>query len=319
MRRASAIAAPRGVANPAHFPKFSAYRLFTLGDLMKRVDPHFLGQLLAAVGQGQALWFFDYICDCFSKVETDNAAVRGLALEMSTGLKQVISQVFAGDTGPLISKDELAKLADNYEANGLPMCALLLRDEIANEALDLAACLQELRREIQREVRLLVLMRIPTDKARYYQHSPSELFGSETVAAFRSTERDIEEAAKCYAAGRNTACVMHVQKILERGLRELGRALDVSNVEHLPSWDAILLKIDRELQKRHNEKPEGWAVDEPFYAEAAAFLREVQKAWRNPSTHIGNPYDEEKALEVFDSVKKFMRHLATRLKEKTPE
>ncbi len=52
-----------------------------------------------------------------------------------------------------------------------------------------------------------------------------------------------------------------------------------------------------------------------FCAEAAVLLRAVKIAWRNPTMHVENVYDEEKALDVLNSVKGFMRHLATRLSE----
>ncbi|HTE83781.1 MAG TPA: hypothetical protein VK821_03540 [Dehalococcoidia bacterium] len=69
--------------------------------------------------------------------------------------------------------------------------------------------------------------------------------------------------------------------------------------------------MDKPLGQRSPE----WATDDPFFSGATAFLMAVKDAWRNPTVHVEINYDEEKALDVWNSVKAFMRHLATKLGE----
>jgi hypothetical protein len=44
-------------------------------------------------------------------------------------------------------------------------------------------------------------------------------------------------------------------------------------------------------------------------------LRAVKDAWRNPTMHVRIAYDEEESRDVWNTVRVFMRHLATKLEE----
>jgi len=270
------------------------YQIVCLWDLMKRLDPKFVLQLMN--------WF------SFARiVEFEPSVLKYLAL---TGAQLPDeAQLFPAD---LVDKAGLQRVADKFEENGFVYSAGVLRDIAETYSPDPRARLSEVATAVRVELKSTLIMQIPPDKAKYYK-SP-RLFGEKVAEAFPSALVDIEEAGNCYAAGRNIACVMHLQRVLEVSLRALGQALNL-DIEHLPSWDSMLTKIDGELQKRYKDKPPGWAADEQFYAEAAAFLREVKDAWRNPTMHVENKYDEEKAQEILDSVKKFMRHLSTKVRE----
>ena len=171
----------------------------------------------------------------------------------------------------------------------------------------------ELERRITDELRSALLFRIPVEKAHFYEDEFP--FGEAVVKAFPSTTYDIEEAARCYASGRNTACVMHIARVLEVALKAIGADLQVQGLGFNPSWESILGKIDDELRRRHAQQSLGWPAIEPFYSEAAAFLRCVKVAWRNPSMHVDRSYDEEKAGDILRAGKSFMQHLATKLHE----
>jgi hypothetical protein len=153
---------------------------------------------------------------------------------------------------------------------------------------------------------------VPARKAEYYKKP--ELFGAEVSNSFPSAIFNLEEAGNCLALGRHTASVFHLQGVMQAGLNALGDAVGVPRTENR-SWDAILKKIDPELSKKYTEKSPYFQQNEMFCAEAAALLRSVKIAWRNPTMHVEKVYDEEKALDVFNAVKGFMRHLATKLHE----
>lgn len=119
------------------------------------------------------------------------------------------------------------------------------------------------------------------------------------------------EAAKCLALERSTACVMHLMRVGEAGLAALAVALGVTPQN---DWGRYLKKIEEELERRYKTagaRSEG----EMFYAEAAAAFDRVRRAWRNPTMHVDKSYSVERAADIFESVKSFMRHLSVRLKE----
>ena len=69
---------------------------------------------------------------------------------------------------------------------------------------------------------------------------------------------------------------------------------------------------DKKLKS--SRKPRGWRRS--FFPEAFADFRYFADAWRNYAMHGKTQYGETEAEKVFEHVRSFMRHLATRLKEK---
>jgi hypothetical protein len=163
----------------------------------------------------------------------------------------------------------------------------------------------------------LYLFRVTEIPGRMELKLPRELFGDEVVGSFPSSLRDIEDASKTLAYGQGTACVFHLMRVLECGLRALAVSLNDSriNPKTNPSWENILSKCDEELQKPLAKRSAEWKTDEPFFSSATANLRAVKDAWRNPTMHVEIFYDPEMAKDVWHSSRAFMRHLATKLRE----
>jgi hypothetical protein len=135
------------------------------------------------------------------------------------------------------------------------------------------------------------------------------LFGELVATNFSTSDREGLQAGKCFALGRNTACVYHLMRAMEVGIKSLATALNVSKG---PNWGDYLKDIERELKTPSSPRtPE----DRVFFAECAAQFGHVKNAWRNPVMHIEETYEEEQAQDIFNAVKAFLRHLATRLKE----
>ena len=74
------------------------------------------------------------------------------------------------------------------------------------------------------------------------------LFGKDVRVAFPSAIIDIEEAGKCLAFERWTACVFHLMRVMETGLHVLGDSLNLPLTTNR-SWDAVLRKCGEELDK----------------------------------------------------------------------
>src|SRR5580692_6501219 len=117
---------------------------------------------------------------------------------------------------------------------------------------DLGQRLDELRSRVKDELDLVLILLIPSTDLKLYESSASE-FGSDAVDKFETIRLEVEEAGKCLALSRGTACVFHLMRIMEVGLRALGKSLNDPNLNPKtnPSWDAILRKCDIELQKPH--------------------------------------------------------------------
>jgi hypothetical protein len=126
---------------------------------------------------------------------------------------------------------------------------------------------------------------------------------------FPSAAEDIAEAGKCFAYGRSTACVMHLNRVVESGLMALATTLGINKQN---DWGKYLQEIDAELQKRMRTSG-ARTSDEQFYAEVYITFDAVRRAWRNPGMHVDKTYTMERAEEILFAVRSFMRHLATRL------
>jgi len=123
---------------------------------------------------------------------------------------------------------------------------------------------------------------------------------------------DIEEAGKCFAFEHYTACVFHLMRAMESGLRSLGASLnDPVDPKTNPTWERILGRCDAELKKPFLDQSPTWQSNPQFFAEATANLRAVKTAWRNPVMHVEQKYTPAHAEEIWNSVRTFVRHLAT--------
>jgi hypothetical protein len=127
---------------------------------------------------------------------------------------------------------------------------------------------------------------------------------------------DIEEAGKCLALGRATACVLHTMRILEVGLKALAKAL---NIPYAPSWESYLKQISDQIAAKHKNKTTKWKREEKFYRDLSGDLLLVKQAWRNPTMHIDRKYGIDEAEQIFNAAKIFMQRLASHFTEKEME
>jgi hypothetical protein len=72
------------------------------------------------------------------------------------------------------------------------------------------------------------------------------LFGPEVEAKFPSANPEIEEAGKCLALQRPTACVMHLMRVLELGLHSLSREMEVPFQNE--NWNKIIDQIEAKIK-----------------------------------------------------------------------
>ena len=176
--------------------------------------------------------------------------------------------------------------------------------ELGNIILDISGRMQD-------ELEGKLFLYVPADKAKLYEPS-TPLFGETVAASFPSAADDISEAGKCLATDRGTATVFHLMRVMEAGLKCLAKQLGIA---YAPSWESYLKQISSQLELDWKDKTPDWKKDEGFYREAAAHLSAVKFAFRNPTMHIVKQYSPESAEEIYNSVRAFMRHLSTKLRE----
>jgi hypothetical protein len=127
----------------------------------------------------------------------------------------------------------------------------------------------------------------------------------------------IEEASKCLALGRNTACVYHSMAIVQEALEALGRRLSVPLDPYSDTWNGLLSKVENAIKAKQGSTPKkSWKKVEPFYAELVSDLRAIKNAWRNPTMHFRRTYNDEQAGKIYARVQDFMGHASLWLKSR---
>lgn len=155
---------------------------------------------------------------------------------------------------------------------------------------------------------------VSPDKAQHYE-SPFLGWGS-VCDSFPSAMDAIEEAEKCFALGRSTACVFHCMAVMDYGLLWFGKHLRTGINHDTDTWEKIIGEVQGAInKKRETMKKPAWKAVEPFYSEAVSDLRSVKDAWRNPTMHFRRTYNGEQAEKVLERVRGFMVHLSKRVHE----
>jgi len=171
--------------------------------------------------------------------------------------------------------------------------------------------IKELRGRLSDEMMGQLFLHIEVRKADYYN---APLVGLDTIIVhFPSAIPELEEAARCFALSRNTACVFHSMRVLELGLVALAGYFQVP-IDR-PNWHEILTDIESQVKKLGPDDGTEWRDKQQFGSEACTQFRYFKDAWRNHTMHVRQVFDEGRAQSILDHVKDFMKHLATRLQE----
>lgn len=155
------------------------------------------------------------------------------------------------------------------------------------------------------------LYAIEREKAEYLK---SNQFPSVVAERFSDAVFDMNEAAKCYAFDRSTACVFHLMRVTEHGLHAIAKALEIK--DERPNWDPIIKKIDAELKAEYKDRKYKGSAD--FLAHMSTHTHAVKVAWRNRVMHVEKKHTPEEARDIFNATVGFMRYLAEELPKKRP-
>lgn len=172
---------------------------------------------------------------------------------------------------------------------------------------DVQSPVGELRSRMHDELKSKLFLYVPPIEASFYAVNQS--FGAEVESKFPDTASDIEESGDCIALGRSTAAVFHLMRVMERIVQAFGVKLGVVNAAE-KNWQNILDELDKRIKNLSDSTVVDKAVRDQ-YALATANLFSVKLAWRNPVMHPKSSYSAEEAVEIYASVKAFVKHMAT--------
>ncbi len=207
----------------------------------------------------------------------------------------------------------------------LPMSSLHIQDtlEAIHNAMDPQvstrlgtverACMV-LSNNIEKELSLKTFLVVSPERTKFYSETPNP-FGASVADSFPSTSYDAFEASRCYALGRNTACVFHLMRVLEIGLRTFANRFNVPS-DHT-NWHNIIEGIERAVRNMANDpnRPTDWKDQQEFFSQAASNFMFVKDAWRNYTAHARGKYTDEEAETILINVRAFAQKLASRLHE----
>jgi dihydroxyacetone kinase DhaKLM complex PTS-EIIA-like component DhaM len=215
--------------------------------------------------------------------------------------------------------EALGELSRECEKLDLPMTNAQLK-RIKNGIDDgsffnVAATRQQLFEVINRlwdELESHIFYQLESSKAKFYE-KPEEFWGAEVSKAFPSALPELGDAARCYALGRNTACVFHLMRALEIALSCMAKVFGVPS--NHTNWHNIIEQIESKIRDLSKAKPRNWKEDQEFYSQAASYFMVLKDAWRNYTAHARGRYGEEEAMRIMNNVCGFMKKLSAKLSE----
>lgn len=217
------------------------------------------------------------------------------------------------ERGVAVLKDDLSKLMKVCDDLGLHISKGLLAPRLEhppNTQAEFDLLVEATMRELQDRAFLF----FPAALEKYFEQAPNEA----VLAKFPTVSRELFYAGNSLAFGLLTASVFHSMRAAEIGVRLLATELGVE-LKHpleLSEWGAISAGIrtkieELEQQPRSTEKERDLA----FFTAAAAQLFYFNKAWRVRVAHARETYSFAEAAEVFEHVRSYFAHVASRFRE----
>ena len=160
---------------------------------------------------------------------------------------------------------------------------------------------------------------VPTPKAEL--HDKFALVWENIWKKIPACKEDSERAIDCYALEQNTACVFHLMRIAEFGLRSLAKRLRVK-ISHkgktcpieYGDWEKVISETKNKIaQIRQAPAGPRRQAKLEFYSDAADHCTFMKDIWRNNVSHARKPYDDSEAKAAFDRIQDFMRFLTVSL------
>lgn len=178
--------------------------------------------------------------------------------------------------------------------------------------------LQTLQEAIEDDLRLRFFWYVPAEQENFFKG----VLAAGDIPFKEGPDREQvqfewRQAAQCYALECNTACVMHLMRLMELGLRALAKHMDATEELKPPielaNWKPVLDAIGKRIEKlKEDPRSTDRAREIAFYSDAAERISYFQ-GMRDESAHARARYDKYAARSTLDRVKEFMTLLAEKL------
>lgn len=160
---------------------------------------------------------------------------------------------------------------------------------------------------IQEELESRIFLQLAADKAAYAD--PKWLLNTSIETAFPSTITEFQNAGRCYAYDESTACMFHLMRVVDFGLRSVAAALGIDY--NARAWDGIAKAITGKMEEKYQNKTVDWRAVEPMYAEILTDIQAISRGHRNPVLHeLEKKYEPKEAHNMLTIVEGFISHLA---------
>jgi hypothetical protein len=188
--------------------------------------------------------------------------------------------------------------------------ALDRRIDVANFKREIKA----LRKNIELELDKRKFVSVALEHVKYFEQD--KLFGDVVYEKFDQAREDIEDAGNCMAVGLPNACVFHLMRVAEIGLRYIAAKVGVKLTDkgkpqpvEYATWDKVIDGIQSKIAQART-LPQGprKAGKLSFFSEAAeqcSYIKEI----RNEVSHTRKRYNENEALGAMQRIKSFMELL----------
>lgn len=136
-------------------------------------------------------------------------------------------------------------------------------------------------------------------------------FGRKTAKHFGALKIDIDEANKCYAAGRYTASVIHCMRIIEYAVEKLAVASGIPLIDknNQPmGWHKLLDAVEAKLNKfRDRTDPK----KERFYEDSVKTISHLYlvKTLRNSVAHPKRHFEEYEAKTALNETSAYLKDM----------
>jgi hypothetical protein len=206
--------------------------------------------------------------------------------------------------------------ANLFEQMGLPGSAGVLREHAARfrERAVIAVISAGCRTVFEAlKGELATHLWVTTDQSgrRYLSTGYKEVFDKCCFPLFDSLAYDMNEAVLCYALDRNTACVMHLMRIVEGGLRKLGKSVGVqlNNRNGSPkSWQVVANELVHKANASNYKTSRARKRAQMRSLAVDRFNSLVRT--RNACAHPDHNYDRNEALEFMVHIPPFVAQVA---------
>jgi hypothetical protein len=177
--------------------------------------------------------------------------------------------------------------------------------------------LKVLREAIESDINKHLFVEAQPEKAKVFEDLKNGKWAA-LIEKVSDIKADVQSAVECYALEQDTACVFHLMRVAEIGLRHIASKVGVRLTDKrkpMPvdyaTWDKVINGIKSKITAAH-EMPKGPRKNKKlqFYSDAADQCTYFRDMWRNDVAHARRRFNDAEAAGIMARVRDFIGLLA---------